>query len=186
METVKWKVEGMDCSNCALTIRKYLEKEGMNDIKVNFATGDLSFEMNGQTNQQELVKGISQLGYQVAGTGLAPENETKKPILSTHFHRFLFCLPFAVILMLHMIPGLRIHWLMDPWVQLCICIPVYIVGMQFFGRSAWKSLRNGLPNMNVLIAIGSTAAFVYSLYGTITGQGGHYLFYETAATIITL
>ena len=76
--------------------------------------------------------------------------------------------------MLHMIPGLHIHWLMNPWLQLGLTIPVYIVGMDFFGRSAWKSLRNGLPNMNVLIALGATAAFVYSLYGTLTGQAENY------------
>ncbi|HQX72754.1 MAG TPA: cation-translocating P-type ATPase, partial [Chitinophagaceae bacterium] len=56
----------------------------------------------------------------------------------------------------------------------------------FFGKSAWKSIRNGMPNMNVLITIGSTAAFVYSLYGSLTGQAAQYMFYETAATIITL
>ena len=88
--------------------------------------------------------------------------------------------------MLHMIPGLHIHWLMNPWVQLSLTLPVYIVGMSFFGRSAWKSLRNGLPNMNVLIAVGATASFVYSLYGTLTGQAANYMFYETTATILTL
>src|SRR5204862_3745773 len=88
--------------------------------------------------------------------------------------------------MLNVIPGVHIHWLMDPWVQLALTIPVYIVGMSFFGRSAWKSLRNGMPNMNVLIALGATAAFVYSLYGTLTGQAENYMFYETAAAILTL
>jgi len=70
--------------------------------------------------------------------------------------------------------------------QMVLCIPVYIVGMNFFGRSAIKSIRNGMPNMNVLIAIGATAAFVYSLIGTILNLGDSYLFYETAAAIITL
>ena len=46
METVQWKVDGMDCTNCALTIRRYLEKEGMKNVKVNFGTGDVSFEIN--------------------------------------------------------------------------------------------------------------------------------------------
>jgi Cu+-exporting ATPase len=85
-----------------------------------------------------------------------------------------------------MIPGIEIHWLMDPWLQLVLCLPVFIVGMEFFGKSAWKSLRNGLPNMNVLIAIGALASFIYSLYGTLTGQAADYMFYETTATIITL
>jgi len=85
-----------------------------------------------------------------------------------------------------MIPGLHIHFLENPWLQLGLTIPVYLVGMDFFGRSAWKSLRNGLPNMNVLVALGATAAFVYSLYGTLTGQAENFMFYETSVTIITL
>jgi Cu+-exporting ATPase len=81
---------------------------------------------------------------------------------------------------------LPVHILGNSWVQLALCLPVYIVGMQFFGRSAIKSIRNGVPNMNVLIALGATAAFVYSLIGTLMQLGADYLFYETAATIITL
>jgi len=90
------------------------------------------------------------------------------------------------VFVLHMIFGMRMHWIANPWLQLGLTIPVYIVGMDFFGRSAWKSLRNGLPNMNVLVALGSTAAFVYSLYGTLTGQAENFMFYETSVTIITL
>ena len=184
MEQVQWKVEGMDCNNCALTIHKYLEKKGMKNVKVNFANGDVSFEMNGTRKPEELVIGIKELGYQVTNSKF--QIPYKKPFLSTHLHRFLFCLPFTLVLVLHMIPGVHIHWLMNPWIQLALTIPVYIVGMSFFGKSAWKSLRNGLPNMNVLIATGATAAFVYSLYGTLSGQAENYMFYETAATIITL
>lgn len=185
MEKVQWKVDGMDCSNCALTIRKYLEKQGMQDVKVNFATGDVSFDMNGNHQPQELAVGIKDLGYEVANDD-KQQTVKHKPFLSTHLHRFLFCLPFTAVLMLHMIPGIHIHWLMNPWVQLALTIPVFIVGMSFFGKSAWKSLRNGIPNMNVLIAIGALASFVYSLYGTLTGQAADYMFYETTATIITL
>lgn len=58
--------------------------------------------------------------------------------------------------------------------------------MRHFGRSAITSIRNGMPNMNVLIAIGAASAFIYSLTGTILNLGEGYLFYETAATIITL
>ena len=186
METVQWKVEGMDCSNCALTIHKYLQKEGMKNVKVNFATGDVLFETNDHNNQDELVIGIKELGYRVSNSKLHPAKDRTSSFLTTHLQRFLFCLPFTLVLMLHMIPGLHIYWLMGPWLQLALCIPVFIVGMNFFGRSAYKSLRNGIPNMNVLIAIGATAAFVYSLYGTLSGQAAHYMFYETSATIITL
>jgi Cu+-exporting ATPase len=185
MDKIQWKVEGMDCSNCALTIRRYLEKKGMQEVKVNFATGDVSFDANGNFGAEELATGIKDLGYEVANTA-SQISQAKKPFLVTHLQRFWVCLPFTLVLMLHMIPGIHIHWLMNPWVQLGLTIPVYIVGMSFFGRSAWKSLRNGIPNMNVLVAMGATASFIYSLYGTFTGQAADYMFYETTATIITL
>lgn len=193
MEKVQWKVDGMDCSNCALTIHKYLEKEGMKGVRVNFGTGDVAFETDGKVAQEKLASGIKDLGYKIVSNGHDHDGhghdhggDSGKGLLSTQLQRFWFCFPFTVVLMLHMIPGVHIHWLMNPWVQLALTLPVYIVGMSFFGRSAWKSLRNGLPNMNVLIAVGATAAFVYSLYGTLSGQAADYMFYETTATIITL
>lgn len=184
MEKTLWKVEGMTCSNCALTIHQYLEKKGLQNVKVNAIGGEVSFDINDTTTPEQIAKGIENLGYQVLHEGSVAT--TKKPFLSSHLHRFLFTLPFTLVLMLHMIPGLHIHWLMNPWVQLGLALPVYIIGMSFFGRSAINSLRNGVPNMNVLIALGATAAFGYSLAGHIMGLGDEYLFYETAATIITL
>lgn len=183
MENIQWKVEGMDCASCALTIHKYLEKQGMKNVKVNSVSGDVSFQMNGNAVAEKLVKGLDDLGYHVADR----EQVTikKRPFLSTHLQRFLFCLPFALLFVPHMF-GIHIHWLSLPWVQLALTLPVYIVGMSFFGKSAWKSLRNGLPNMNVLVALGATASFIYSLYGTLTGQAENFLFYETTVTILTL
>jgi copper-(or silver)-translocating P-type ATPase/heavy metal-(Cd/Co/Hg/Pb/Zn)-translocating P-type ATPase len=185
MKTVTWKVEGMTCANCALTIQQYLTKEGMDNVKVNLMAGDVSFNMNNH-NEQEIIKGISALGYTVQ-MGENNTEERPKKFLTSHKQRFLFCLVFTLPLMLHMFNNwVHIHWLMNPWVQLGLCIPVYIVGMDFFGRSAIKSIRNGMPNMNVLIAVGATAAFVYSLIGALLNLGPQYLFFETTASIITL
>lgn len=192
MEKVQWKVEGMDCTTCALNIHKYLDKKGATNIKVNFATGDVSFDRSGELPEEKLATGVTDLGYKVRPASVSGQahshdhDEVNTPFFKSHLQRFWFCLPFTALLMLHMIPGLHIHWLMNHWVQLGLTIPVYVIGMSFFGKSAWKSLRNGMPNMNVLIALGSTAAFVYSLYGSLTGQAEQYLFYETTATIITL
>lgn len=195
METnkkIQWKVEGMDCATCALTINKYLNKEGAKDVKVNFATGDVSFENDSTLPVDKITKGLADLGYTVAGDSSSHDHahghsheSGKTGFLKNNAQRFWFCLPFTLVLMLHMIPALHHSWIMQPYVQLVLSLPVYIVGMSFFGVSAWKSIRNGMPNMNVLIAIGATAAFVYSLYGTLTGQDA-YIFYETAATVITL
>jgi Cu+-exporting ATPase len=85
-----------------------------------------------------------------------------------------------------MLPFVHIHFLMNPYVQLALTIPVYLVGMDFFGRSALRSLFKGISNMNVLIALGSTAALGYSLYGLLIGKANEFLFFETAATTITL
>jgi P-type Cu+ transporter len=190
MEKIQWKVDGMDCNTCAINIHKYLEKQGMKNVKVNFATGDVIFDTDALIAEEKLSKGISDLGYKVIDRDASHSHEHDEAgaiqILNTHLKRFWFCFPFTIVLMLHMLPGVHIHWLMNHWVQLALTLPVYIVGMSFFGKSAWKSIRNGMPNMNVLIAIGATAAFFYSLYGSLTGQAEQYMFYETAATIITL
>ena len=185
MVKVNWKVEGMSCTNCALTVNKFLTEKGMQDVKVNFMGGDVSFQMTEETSKIALAKGIEGLGYRVE-TGEISDTKRSKKLFKNHLQRFSFCIIFTAPLMLHMIQGVHIHFLMDPYVQLGLTIPVFLVGMDFFGRSAIHSLWKGIPNMNVLIAIGSVAAFGYSLYGTLIGDAAHYLFYETAATIITL
>ena len=186
MEKVTWKVDGMTCANCALTINKFLEKQGMQQIRVNPIDGDVSFELMEGTDKNRLKKGIDDLGYHVSSDAVG-DKKTKAAFLSTNVQRLLFCLPFTLVLMLHMLESIvHIHWLMNPWIQLALCLPVFLIGMNFFGRSAIKSIRNKMPNMNVLVALGALAAFVYSLIGTLIGQGEQYLFYETAATIITL
>jgi P-type Cu+ transporter len=183
MEKVEWKVEGMDCANCALSIHTYLKKNGAQNVSVNAIDGDVSFEIVGDETLPKLAKGIESLGYKV---GAAEKEQVKRPFLSNHVQRFWFCLPFTAVLMLHMIPGLHIHFLMNPWIQLALTLPVFIVGMSYFAPSAFKSVRNGMPNMNVLVTVGAAAAFIYSLIGTLFFDAEQYLFYETAATIITL
>ena len=187
MESVNWKVEGMTCSNCALTISKYLQKQGLNNVKVNPIDGDVSFNGNGrELNPDKIAKGIEDLGYKVVSRANAGEGIPHRRM--NRFLRYtLICAPFTLLLMLHMLPeNLHPHWLMNPWMQLTLCLPVYGIGMSYFGKSAVKSIRNGIPNMNVLVALGATAAFIYSLTGTVFNLGESYLFYETTATIITL
>lgn len=191
MEKIDLKVEGMDCANCALTINKYLTNKGLQNVKVNFIGGDVSFEKGNEVSEDEIKRGINNLGYKVIEHhhhehGHHGHDHAEKGVLKFHNHyqRFLFCLIFAAPLFLHMI--VHIHFLMNPYVQLLLATPIYIVGMDFFGRSAIKSIFSGIPNMNVLIALGSTAAFGYSLYGLIAGKGEDFLFFETAATTITL
>ena len=183
METVQWKVDGMSCTNCALSIHKYLQKEGIAEPKVSFMEGEIQFELPETINKEKLIKGISGLGYKIRSEdGTAP----KRKWLDNNRDRAFFCLIFTIPLMIHMIPGLHVHVLMNPFVQLAITTPVFIVGMGYFGKSAWNSVTKGIPNMNVLVAIGAIASFGYSLYGTLSGQGQAFAYYETTATILTL
>jgi Cu+-exporting ATPase len=181
METVNWKVEGMSCSACAQTINGFLEKKGMKDVVVSLTAGEAHFRNETGIPEQDLKKGIEGLGYYIADKTATKKRPNK-------FVRFLaICVPFTAILQLHMLgQGRLLHWLHIGWVQLVLCLPVYITGMYFFGRSAINGIRQGSYNMNVLIALGATAAFIYSLTGTILNLGESYQFYETAAAIITL
>ena len=81
------------------------------------------------------------------------------------------------------------HFLQNPILQIILCLPVYIIGLLYFGKSAINSIKMGVPNMDVLIMMGTTAAFGYSLTGTFLHwkqTAHHFLFFETTATIITL
>jgi P-type Cu+ transporter len=186
MQKTELIVEGMTCSNCALSVTNYLKKEGFSDVQVNPITGAVSFGSDAAVEMIKIRAGIKKLGYTAID-----ENETlvekKKLFLSNNKQRFLLTLPFTLILMLHMLPmSTYTHWLMNPWIQLVLCLPVFTIGMYFFGRSALKSLMHGTANMNVLISVGALASFIYSLVGATLQLGEHYLFFETTASIITL
>ena len=75
MEKVEWKVEGMTCTNCALTINQYLHKEGLSDVKVNFIGGDVSFNLTEKKSKEAIAKGITDLGYHVVNGEQSPKQK---------------------------------------------------------------------------------------------------------------
>jgi P-type Cu+ transporter len=103
MEKVNWKVKGMSCTNCALSVDKVLTGSGMEDVKVNFMGGEVSFNAPENTNKKALQKEVEALGYQLTGEGLEPEKKSKI-LFRSHLQRFWFCFAFTAPLMLHMIP----------------------------------------------------------------------------------
>lgn len=182
METaIECKVDGMTCGNCALTITNYLSKQGAKNAVANASTGDVSFTIEDETKVDSLFAGIEGLGYKIKADTHADElsHSSMKPFLITSI---LFWIP----LMAHMFS----NWapLHNPFVQLILTLPVYGIGVYYFGVSAIRSLRNGIPNMDVLVFIGSSAAFFYSIIGWyLHPEHAHeYLFFETTASIITL
>ena len=179
IKKVELKVEGMNCTNCALGIKKQLEKEGFEEVDVNFATAEVSFA-NVSKDKILLAKDkINSLGYQV----VEPDESSKKGLSSIE-KKFYFSIIFTIPLLVAMfLPFPILH---HPIFQLCLTIPVFILGLFHFGKSAYHSIKSGVPNMDVLIILGATAAFIYSLIGTINHLGHNYLFYETTASIISL
>lgn len=189
------KVEGMDCANCAQSITRTLNKNGLGNVNVNFASGEVSFEVVGADSIDLAVEKIHNLGYHVterpdtkSGTTDHAGHHSHTAVSSSTKLKFYWSALFSIPLLLHMVSSF--HLLHNAYFQLAMCLPVMFIGLSHFGRSAWNSLKEGFMNMDVLITLGSTAAFVYSVFGMLQHSGTaelhNYLFFETAATIITL
>ena len=181
---LKLEVEGMTCANCAAGIKKHLENKGLQDVNVNFSTGEASWENDKNQDKNDVAKTITSLGYKIKSSSKEEEKGLSK--LEKYFY---FTLIFTLPLFSHMFfPKGSI--IQNPLLQFILCLPVYIIGVSYFGKSAWGSIKTGVPNMDVLIFTGSSAAFFYSIYGWLINYGTpavhHYLFFETSATIITL
>ena len=181
------KVEGMSCTNCALGISRTLEKKHLTDVNVNFASGEVTFELpkNQKITIEEVIKTIESLGYVVLN-----KKNIKTPVkLFSLEKKFILSLIFTLPLVTHMFLSTD-NILNNAWFQLILSIPVFIIGIMHFGKSAFYSVKSGIANMDVLIITGSGSAFLYSLIGSIiyygSGEIHNYLFYETSSSIITL
>src|SRR5437762_13292987 len=97
METVSWKVEGMSCSACAQTINGFLEKKGMKDVRVSLTAGEAQFRNESGLSELDLKKGIESLGYRVA------EQAASKKLPNKFLRYLAICVPFTLILQLHML-----------------------------------------------------------------------------------
>lgn len=179
------KVEGMDCANCAQGITRRLIKSGDHDVHVDFTTGEATLFPAPHRTSENVIKDIESLGYKVVDAHGAPA--ARGLDLS---RKFYICLFFTIPLVIgHLVPGLP-DIFSNAWFQLALSVPVFIIGSIHFGRSAFMSLKSGVPNMDVLIITGVLASFGYSIAGMILYNGTHlvheYMFFETTASIVTL
>ncbi|MGB0931029.1 MAG: heavy metal translocating P-type ATPase [Chitinophagales bacterium] len=196
-QRVKFHIEGMSCTNCALGISKFLEKKGFEEVQVNFATGIAQLDIEGEARIEEAKKNVEKLGFQVVavespdgishisnlsieGTPTSKANFTS--LFSTQ-NLLLISAAFSLPLLLAMF--LPFAFLHNPFVQLALATPVYLIGCFYFGRSAFHSLQSGIPNMDVLVILGATAAFGFSLVSVFSETLGKGLYFETASIIIT-
>ncbi len=190
-ERVDLPVSGMSCAACARSIENQLAATaGVALARVNFATATASVEFDpARADVRRLVDAIEELGYGVPQPSSGEENEDaaeqeRRREMSALQRRFWVAATFAIpVVVLGMAPGLM-HLAAMPWIQLVLTVPVvFFAGWPFY-QGAWSGLRHRSANMNTLIALGTGAAFMYSL--VVTVSGGHEVYYEAAAGIITM
>ncbi|WJN46690.1 heavy metal translocating P-type ATPase [Priestia aryabhattai] len=200
-EKAEFAITGMTCAACSTRIEKGLNKlEGVTKASVNLALETASVEYSpSQIDPQDITQRVEKLGYgaKLKSEEKEEEQSYREKELSKQKGKFWFSFILSVPLLWAMVSHFTFtsfiplpHMLMNPWVQLALATPVqFVVGKQFY-IGAFKALRNKSANMDVLVALGTSAAYFYSLYSSLKslGSSAHttQLYYETSAILITL
>jgi len=187
-EKIQLSVSGMTCASCAQSISRKLESSGLHDVLVDFQNGEVEFELVEGISIEKTIRDINSIGY-TANTKKEEDDSRKQTFKWNSLEAYFFISAFFTIpLIAHMF--LKFPLLHQPAFQCLMSIPVMFIGIKHFGKSAWGSIKSGHLNMDVLISIGSLSAFAYSCLAWIIHKNaehiGNFLFFETAATIITL
>ncbi|SDH86256.1 Cu+-exporting ATPase [Alteribacillus persepolensis] len=196
-EKTEFDVSGMTCAACSNRIEKVLSKqEGVKTASVNLTTESAAIEYTpGLIEENDLIGKIQKLGYDAKPKA---DKETQRNQKERQLQQMktklmtsaVLTAPLLVTMLVHLF-GMEIPAIfMNPWFQLVLATPVqFIIGWQFY-VGAYKNLRNKSANMDVLVALGTSAAYFYSLYETIQTIGNPtyvpHLYFETSAVIITL
>lgn len=204
---ITFPVEGMTCASCAQTIEKALKKSfGVVEVNVNYGTERATISYKPQeiriSGLREVIRKSGYTALEIsADEAVDHEKARRVKEMKTLWKKFIvsaiFSLPLLYISMGHLL-GIPIPGFLDPEVfpfnfaiiQLLLTIPIVIAGNKFY-TVGFKTLINRSPNMDSLIAIGTSAAILYGIYGTFQIYFGNViyandLYYETAGVIITL
>ena len=195
-DKVEFQITGMSCAACSARIEKALNAlPGVFGATVNLATERASVEYNGQElSFQQIQAKVNKLGYEAHDPANAGDVDRERQLREAEVRgqrrRFalsaMLSFPLLLGMILHMaaiLPELA-HILMNPYLQLALATPVQFVAGWPFYRGAWAALRNGSANMDVLVALGTSAAYFFSIANLLTGDP--HLYFETSAILITL
>ena len=201
-------IEGMSCASCAMTIENAVSKiPGVDKASVNLATEIMTVEANDSVTPEDIAKVVDGVGYgaRPRGKSVEEELEEKNEKKEAHLREMkrnltisaIFAVPLLFIAMADMV-GIPMPAFLSPMqspvsyalIQLALVLPIIWLGRRFF-VDGFKALSKGHPNMDSLVALGTSAAFLYSLYGTYHVLEGHAhfamnLYYESAGVILTL
>lgn len=196
-DKVDLEVTGMTCAACSNRIEKVLNRtDGVDEANVNLTTENATIIYNlNSTSVETLIKKIQKLGYDAQLKKEADEKQSHKALELKHkltklVISAILALPLLLTMFVHLFNMHLPSILMNPWFQFILATPIqFIIGWQFY-VGAYKNLRNGSANMDVLVALGTSAAYFYSLYEMVkwlnnTNYTPH-LYFETSAVLITL
>lgn len=196
-ETTELDVLGMTCAACSTRVEKILNRtDGVSQANVNLTTEQANIAYNPEvTTPEALIARIQNIGYDAQLKATAGDKVSQK---SKELKRKRLKLIISAILSLPLLLTMFVHLfnlpmpaiLMNPYFQLTLATIVQFgIGWQFY-IGAYKSLRSGSANMDVLVALGTSAAYFYSLFETIKWivqpQITPHLYFETSAVLITL
>ncbi|MFS0656098.1 heavy metal translocating P-type ATPase [Bacillus sp. 179-C3.3 HS] len=203
MQEAEFDIEGMTCAACANRIEKKINRmDGIDHGSVNYALEKLQVTYHpGQTSPSDIKDAVQSIGYSLIESAEDQDEAGKKDhrqaAIEKQKARFLFSMILSLPLLWAMVSHFSFTsfiWLpeafMNPWVQFALAAPVqFVIGWPFY-VGAYKALKNKSANMDVLVALGTSAAFFYSFYQSILSaiEGTHEtaLYYETSAVLITL
>lgn len=194
------QITGMTCAACSARIEKGLNRmPGVIQANVNLAleTATVTFA-EAELSVQDLIRKVEQLGYAAAVKATEEETKARKEKEIRRQKRMFWLSAALSFPLLWAMAGhfafTSFIWtpelFMHPWFQFALATPVqFVIGARFYA-GAYKSLRSGSANMDVLVALGTSAAFFFSFYVSLRwdAASGHYpdLYYETSAILITL
>jgi len=188
LPTLTLPIEGMSCASCVLHVEKALKAvPGVEAVSVNLATE--TAEVLGRAARAALAAAVQGAGYAVPDEASGAQAQPPRRGLGEGA-RILIAAALSLPLALPMLLApFGIEWAPAPWVQLLLALPVqFWLGARFY-RAGWKALRAGSGNMDLLVALGTTAAFGLSLY-LMDRHAGHegmaHLYFEASSVVITL
>jgi Cu+-exporting ATPase len=189
-DSVTLDIEGMTCASCVGRVEKALAKlPGVTQATVNLATEQAQVTLlGGSASHAELLAAVARAGYTGHIHDVSAARAEARQLWLTEGRRVVLAALLSAPLVLPMIGDLfGQHWMLDGWLQLLLATPVqFWLGARFY-RAGWAALRAGSGNMDLLVALGTSAAFGLSVLTLLTSDSAMpALYFESAAVVITL
>ncbi|URM28374.1 heavy metal translocating P-type ATPase [Pseudomonas frederiksbergensis] len=189
-QSLELSIEGMTCASCVGRVERALTKvPGVKSVSVNLANERAHLELLGQVDPQTLIGAVTKAGYSASVWEVEhPQTDDQQQRLRRERWALLAAIALALPLVLPMVlQPFGVHWMLPAWMQFALATPVqFIFGARFY-VAAWKAVRAGAGNMDLLVALGTSAGYGLSVYEWATAAGRQpHLYFEASAVVIAL